>query len=241
MDTLLVRERYKVVRVLDVRENYAFAEAVNILDRKQSPCLLNIYEGPLLRACLPCFVQMQVCSAFREMFVEGDSLVAVFEDCRGQSIDQVFFRGAAFDWRTRLDYAEQLLHAALNMADLPVEVSCAAMLSENVLIAENDGKILLRFKVVPLEGMTPRELVYLTGDQLAKILLPQFSAPREQLDFLDELRRGGCVNIVQLYALWRERREQIQAAYEELENKNFVHRWLSLLWGRVKRMMDGAR
>ena len=175
------------------------------------------------------------------MFLEDESLVTVFEDCQGRPIDQVFFRGAAMDWRLRLDYAGQLLHKALNMADLPAEVSCAAMLSENVLIAENDHEVRLRFQVVPMEGMDPRELVYLTGDQLGKILLPQLSTPVEQLDFLDELRRGECATIVQLYSLWRKRRGQIQAAYEGLEAKNFVHRWASLLWGRIKRSIRGAR
>ena len=55
MDALLVRERYKVVRVIDSREDYAFAEAVDILDRETGSCLLNLYEGPLLRRYLPCF------------------------------------------------------------------------------------------------------------------------------------------------------------------------------------------
>ena len=40
---MLVRERYKVVWVLDAREDYAFAEAVDILDREKGACLLNIY------------------------------------------------------------------------------------------------------------------------------------------------------------------------------------------------------
>lgn len=53
MEDLLVRERYKVIRVLEVRENYAFAEAVDILDRENRLCLLNVYEGPLLRDYLP--------------------------------------------------------------------------------------------------------------------------------------------------------------------------------------------
>lgn len=241
MDTLLVRERYKIVRVLDAWEDYAFAEAVDILDREQSACLLNIYEGPLLRSYLPCFDRVRGCPGFRGMFLEGESLVTVFEPCRGKPIDLVFYRGARFDWRTRLDYAEKLLHRALSMADLPAEVSCAAMLSENVLISETDREIRLCFKIIPLEGMNPRELVYLVGDQLGKILLPQADTPGEQLDFLDEAAGGGCGTIVQLYSLWRERQGRIQAAYEELEKMNFVRRWLSLLWGRVKRRMTGSR
>ena len=107
MEAMLVRERYKIVRVLEARENYAFAEAVDILDREKHTCLLNIYEGPLLRAYLPCFDQMQGCPAFQGMFLDGESLVTVFVDCKGVPIDQVFYRGDRHGWRTRLDYAGQ--------------------------------------------------------------------------------------------------------------------------------------
>ena len=93
MGAMLVRERYKVVWVLDAREDYAFAEAVDILDREKGACLLNIYEGPLLRAYLPCFDQMQNCPAFRGMFLDGESLVTVFDTCGGEPIDRVFYRG----------------------------------------------------------------------------------------------------------------------------------------------------
>lgn len=235
MEAMLVRERYKIVRVLEAQENYAFAEAVDILDREKHTCLLNIYEGPLLRAYLPCFDQMQGCPAFQGMFLDGESLVTVFVDCKGVPIDQVFYRGDRHGWRTRLDYAGQLLHQALSMADLPPEVSCAAMLSENVCVDLQNGSLSLRFQVLPMEGMNPRELVYLTCDQLRKILLPRFASPPEELALLDELDRGICRSVVQLYALWRERKDGIRAAYEALEKKNFIRRWCALLWGCAKR------
>ena len=245
MDTLLVRERYKVVQVLEAREDYAFAEAVDILDREHRSCLLNIYEGPLLRIYVDCFDRMKGCPAFLDVFAEGGSLVTVFETCEGKPIDHVFFRGDRHDWRTRMDYAGKLLHAALNMADLPVEVSCAAMLSENVRIDENDQEVHLRFRVSPMVGMNPRELVYLTGDQLGKILLPRFGSPVEQLELLDDFRdrlsRGSLTSVVQLYSLWQDRRGQIEEAYEKLEKMNFVRRWIALAWGRVKRRMTRSR
>ena len=235
MDTMLVRERYKVVRVSDVREDYAFAEAVDILDREKSGCLLNLYEGPLLRAYLPCFDKLTACPAFLGMFLEGETLVTVFRDCTGTPIDQVFYRWDKHDWKTRLEYAEQLFHQALSMADLPPEVSCATFLSENLLVDERNRELRLRYHVVPLEGMNARELVYLTCDQAHKILLSRFSSPREELEFLDELDRGTCLSVVQLYALWRERSETIRTAYEKLEKKNFFWRWCSLVWGRIRR------
>ena len=79
--------------MLETRENYAFAEAVDILDREKSSYLLNIYEGPLLRTYLPCFDQLDACPDFQGVFLEGESLVAVFRYRAGTPIDQVFYRG----------------------------------------------------------------------------------------------------------------------------------------------------
>ena len=57
------------------------------------------------------------------MFLEGESLAAVFRYRAGPSIDQVFYRGDQHLWRDRLAYAQELLHQVLNMADLPAQVS----------------------------------------------------------------------------------------------------------------------
>lgn len=235
MDAMLVRERYKVVRVTDSRENYAFAEAVDILDRETRGCLLNLYEGPLLRQYLPCFDRLKGCGAFQTAFVEGDSLVAVFQDGGGIPIDQIFYQGDSHSWQNRLYYAGQLFQQVLNLADLPPEVACALLLSDNVRVDQKNRRICLRFHVAPLEGMNPREVVYLAGDQARKILHARLSSPRQELDFLDELEQGSCSNAVQLYALWRTREAEIREAYEALQKKNVVRRWCSLLAGRVRR------
>lgn len=235
MEALLVRERYKVIRVTDCREDYAFAEAVDILDRDMGGCVLNLYEGPLLRRYLPCFDRLEGCAAFQGIFLDGECLVAVFQDCAGDPIDQVFFLGDSHSWQDRLYYAGRLLQQVLNLADLPPEAACARLLSENVLVDQRNREICLRFHLVPMEDVNPREAAYLAGDQIRKILRPRFSSPREELEFLDEMDRGTCEGPVQLYALWRSRCEAIQQAYEKLEKKNFVRRWCSLLVGRVKR------
>ena len=237
MEAMLVRERYKVVRVIESREDYAFAEAVDILDREMGECVLNLYEGPLLRRYLSCFDRLKDCPAFRGMFLDGKSLVAAFQDCGGIPIDQVFYKGDSHSWQDRLYYAGELLQAALNLADLPPEVACPLLLSDNVLVDPINRRICLRFHIVPMEGMNPREAVYLAGDQIRKILRPRFSSPREELALLDQLDRGGCANVVQLYGLWREHSGEIREAHQALDKKNFVRRWCSLLAGHLKRRL----
>jgi hypothetical protein len=226
---MLIRERYKVVRVLDARENYAFLEAVDIQDREKSNCVLNLYEGPLLRDFLSCFDRLSDCPEYRGMFVTGETLVAVFDRYEGRTIDEVFYRGADHDWKTRLTYAELLLHQALSLANLPPEVSCAALLSNNILVDLPGERIRLRWHVAPLGGMNGRELAWLAGDQVKKILLPRFSSPMEELEFLEQADSGACLSVVRLYALWRKEREKIRSAYEALDQKNPFKRWLTLL------------
>ena len=234
METMLIKERYKVIRALDVQENYAFLETVDIKDREKTACLLNLYEEDLLPVYLDVFDRLEGCSGYQGAFIADGSLVAAFAHCEGTSIDQVFYRGAKIDWQTRMEFAEMLLHSALSMANYPPEVSCAAMLSENVLTDLTGGQLRFRWKILPMEGMNGRELVYLTVDQLEKILIRRFESPLVELEFLQRLADGECRSVVRLYSLWRESKDAIAAAYEANEKKNIIKRWLSNLWTCIK-------
>ena len=87
------------------------------------------------------------------------------------------------------------------------------------------------------DHMNARELVFLTCDQVKKILRPQLFVPGELLDFLDELDRGRCPGVVQLYALWRECSPGIVRGYEALYKKNAFWRFWKALWIRTKRAL----
>ena len=237
MEAVLVRERYKVIRMLDSAPGYTFLEAVDILDREKRSCLLNVYEGDLRQAYMPFFDRLKTCPSFLEMFMDGGKLVLAFADCGGRTIDRVFYRGANIPWQTRLTYADLLFREALALADLPPEVSCAAMLSENIFVDTTVERVRLRFKIAPMGDMNPRELALLTGDQMKKILLRRFTSPGAELDFLDLLDRGEAKSIVQLYGLWRIYRERIREGYEALQKKRLIRRWASILWGQAKRRL----
>lgn len=241
MDAMLIRGRYKVIRVLETQENYAFMEAVDIQERENNACLLNVYEGPLLRRYLDCFEQMSDCLGFQKIFLVGESLVAVFDECLGRSIDEVFYRGAEYDWKTRLTYTELLLHKALSLANLPPAVSCATFFSDNVLVDLPGDRIRLRYHIRPLEGMNHRELALLAGDQVKKVLLGGFCAPEEEHTFLSRLDDGSCGSVVQMYSLWHTEREKLQAAYEEREKQNPVQRSLGDLKRAIRRKAKKRR
>lgn len=240
-ENVFVRERYKVVRVLKLSKDYACVQAVDILDREGRTCLLNLYEGEPLKRSVQSFDKLGACGDFIEMFLEGNCLVTVFQYREGRDIDEVFYLGDRHAWRDRIEYADQLLHNALNMADLPPEVSCAAMLSENVIVSEASRTLTQRFVAPPMEGMNARELVYLTCDQLRKILRRRAKSPYEELSLLNELEWRAIPGVVQLYAIWRERRRGLIEAYEKLDKKGFFGRWFYIIHTRIKWGLGGGK
>ncbi len=236
MGSLLIRERYKVVRVIALQPGYALLEAVDIADRETPSCLLNLYEGELLHryARICSAIKKEECPAFRGMFMEKGTLVAAFSCGSGECIDSLFYRGDKWSWEERMDYAELLLHEALSLANLPPEVSCAALLSENVRFDLNNKKVSLRWMLRPMEDMNPRETALMAADQVRKLLPRTLMAGPEEQRFLKRLEDGDFTGVVALYGCWREAEKAIRAEREEFKEKNFIRRALVLL-GRVLR------
>lgn len=241
MESLLVRGRYKVVRVVTVQSGYALLEAVDISDRETPSCLLNLYEGELLHRYARIYSDLRAgdCPAFRGMFLERGTMVTVFALSRGEGIDSLFYRGDAWSWQERLDYAQLFLHTALGLANLPPALSCAALLSDNVLFDPKERRCALRWMVRPMEEMEPRETALLACDQVRKILPRTLLAGEEERRFLKELEDGAFRNVVSLYGRWREAESAIRAEREEFASKSFIRRGLILLGRAIRR--GGAR
>ena len=239
MGSLLIRERYKVVRVIALQPDYALLEAVDISDRETPSCLLNLYEGQLLHryARIMTGIKKEDCPGFRGMFLEKGALVAAFENAGGACIDDLFFLGDKRTWQERLNAAERMLHRALSLANLPPEVSCAALLSENVLFDQPNQRVNTRWMIRPMEDMNQREAALLAADQVKKILPPTLQAGPEEQKFLKKLEEGLFPSVVALYGCWREAQAAIRAEREEFEEKNFIRRGLILLGRLIRRSM----
>ena len=238
MESMLIRERYKVARVLWAQRDYALVEAADIQDRQTPVRLLNLYEGALLHryAKICSGIRQEDCPAFRGMFLDGDTLAVVFDDCKGVGVDDVFFRGDSWNWRERTDYAELVLHHALSLSTLPPEISCAAMLSENLLFDTEKKAVASRHMVPPMEPMNGRELALLCGDQILKILPPRLSCGKCESAFLDSLQRGEYPSMVPLYSAWRKARKEIEEEREQFDKSNPVSKGLSMLKRGVLRI-----
>ena len=234
MDALLIRERYKVVQVLYAQQNYATLLAVDIQEREKTTFLLNVYEGEYLKPYLRCFHELCCCGAYREMFVWENHLVAVFTYREGLNIDQVFYKGARLNWQLRLTAAQALFHQVLSMWDFPPRISCAALLSPNIQVFRDESMLEFNYGVQPLEEMDRRELVFLLSDQISKVLMLRWDSPLEERRFVRELCRGGDSSGVVVYGKWLAAEPEIRKAYEMIEKKSTLSRWLYLLFINAK-------
>ena len=237
METILIRERYKVVRILYTAEDYVLAEAVDIQDRDTPLCLINLYGGALLHRYGRIYADLRPerCPDFQRVFLEKETLTAVFSDQRGTPIDRLFYQGDRWSWAERIEYTEQFLHAALLLEDIPPEIGCAVLRSENVLVSTTGKTVRLRFAVLPMEEMNGRELALLAADQVRKLLPGRLTGPDAEAAFSKRVRQGAYPSVVTLYSAWRETREQIRAGYEEWDEKGWIKKGFTLLKRLVKR------
>lgn len=234
METLLIKERYKVIHVLYAEEDYAALQAVDIQSREKIAYLLNVYEGDLLKPYLRAFHELRNCGAYRELFLWENSLVTVFDFRGGTDIDQVFFRGAKLDWEMRLETAQRLFHEALAMSDFPPQISCGAFLTENIQVIQEEGRIVMNYAIHPLPEMNRRELVFLLTDQIRKVLLLRWDSPRSERRFVRTLSRGEETSPVVVYRQWTLAQPEIRAEYENIQKKAALSRWLYLLFMNLR-------
>lgn len=239
MESFLIKERYKVTYVLYAQQDYAALQAVDIQSREKDAYLLNVYEGEYRKSYLRVFHDLRGCGQFREMFLWEDSLVAVFDYREGLAIDQVFFKGAQVDWRFRLEAAQALFHLALSVSACPPQISCAAMLSDNIHVFPTEGKLGVSYVVRPLEGMNQRELVLLLTDQIQKVLLHRWDSPPRERRFVRSLCRGTERSAAAVYGKWTAEAPAIRAEYEMIEKKAALARWLYLLFMNLRDWAEG--
>lgn len=232
---IIVKSRYKVTRVVYAETGYAALEAVNIEERGNPEVLLNVYEGEARKRFIRWFDSYSRCADFIECFISGESFVVAFRLNSGEAIDEVFYLDSKHTPEERILYADRLLTELIKIADIPYDISCPAMLSDNILLNLKDHAVSFRWQLRPLAETNERELICLTTDQLEKILIKRISAADSERDFMDELNSGKIVNMSALYSLWLDKKPVIEEEYKLINGKNFFSRWIYLLWHALKR------
>jgi hypothetical protein len=237
----VIKARYKVTRVIMAAEEYAALYAVRITERSKTEYLLNVYAGDSRYKYDEVFFGLKGCNAFVEMFVWEGALVSVFRVESGARIDDVFYKGASFGWRERLEYAGRLVDAALPLALLPYEISCAAVMSFNIVVIQAEKRIAVNYAVPPLDGACEREFLLLLGDQLHKILFPRLESSASELRFLERLGDGGFRSAAKLYAGWLSARGEIEREYEEFYSQKAIKRAAAVTGRRLGRLFSRKR
>ena len=234
MDTMLVRSWYKITQILRAGEEYATFVAVDIESREKTECLLNVYEGDLGRRFADGFEKLQHCPEYMGMFVTNGALVAVFKQKMvGNSIDDLFYKGARVDWKTRLGYAQKLIHLALSVWEYPPEIGCATFLTENLCVMRDGMQLSVNYSIPPINGANRRELIMLMSDQIRKVLAKRFAMSVKELDFLDKLHTYTSVPV--LYSEWQDISRELAEEYERTDKMLWPLNWWHYTVRHVKR------
>ncbi len=237
MEGTLIRERYKVVRVLLSEPEYTAVQAVDIQERQRPDCLLNLYEGETLRQCGRFYADLRAedCPGFRRVFMDGQNkkLAVVFESAQGEPFGTLLDRKKKLDREQRFAWIECLLHAALTLNNAPAEIAAAALRPENILVNERAGTLALRFVIPPPRGTA--EPVRAAEARALELYPRKFCVTDAEYTLLDRMNAGSFGSLAELYGGWRKASEQIAEEYAQWKDMGFFKRMATLLLRRVRR------
>lgn len=216
---MIIKERYKVIRVLKLEEHYAALHAVDITARSNEQYIVNVYDGDLVKPYVGYFSTAQRCPGFVEMFVRDGSLAAVFRYSDGQDMDLFFRRGNSLSGRECIEYADRLFDEALAVSDLSPYISCPLMLSSQLRPDPEDKKIRMKYVIEPMRDMNERELALLLRDQIVRILDIRFTTCMAVRKYVRNLRRSNVYTVAQMCSEWRSLRKTMYEETDALEGK----------------------
>lgn len=198
--------RYKLIRLLDQAEGFAAYSALDIESSQREQVILNVYAGrEAIRSMVPRYYGMDagVCRDFCRTFTEDGAFSAVFALHEGQYAEHALPRRGGPDAQLREDYAESLLHAALENAGMPPELLAAMLRMGNIEVQEKNRRLCINACIPPIgqEAEAPTQAL---SALLERVLGRKWSVCDEQIAFLDNAREGKYDSVSALYSAWRE-------------------------------------
>ena len=199
--------RYKLIRKLSQADGYESYAALDIETSLRQDVLLNVYSGQdVIRRMVGLYYGLdgKICPDYCRIYTENGRFTAVFVLHAGESFTAAFPRRGGPDEAERQEYAESLLHAALENARLPAELLQAMLRPENLCVQKKNRRIRINAGIVPVQGGAEGRDVTRTLSPLVECVLQRrWSATDEQIDFLDALHNGDFENVSALYSAWR--------------------------------------
>ena len=229
MNTLIVKGKYKVIRILRTEEHYAACEAVDISDPGNGKVILNIYDGELIKPYIGYIEGLRHCAEYIEMFLSDESAVAAFRYTEGKNIDTVFFMGHKVPALECFECADRLIEKAIAISDYPSNVSCPLLMTDQLLYEKNQKDFKFLYMIVPLSEMNERELCLLLEDQLKKILAIRYDTPLKLRRFVREMEGTSFETVIRLSSFWHAERAEIREEIEDFSNKGFLARIFGII------------
>lgn len=238
METLIVKGRYKVIRVLRTGEHFAAVQAVDITDSSNGQVILNIYDGPLLKPYIGYIEGLRHCAEYVELFLFEESAVAVFRYREGKNIDSTFCLGHKVPLSECMKAAGRLIEKTIAISDYPPNVSCPLLMTEQLFYAEKQADFSFSHIIVPLPEMNARELCLLLTDQLRKILTIRYDTPLALRRLIRRMDRCPYTSVLQLSSSWHEIIPEVEKEAAVLNEGNLLKKIPKILELNVRDVME---
>ncbi len=241
MQGIIDSGKYKIIEVLRSTENYEADLCIDVLvNNGYEMQIVNTYKSrETIQEFLPLYYGMKKdnCRDFTGVSTADGSVSAAFLWHGGERIEEYFRKNllSKEDYSVRLEYADRLLAAALELDMLDDRLAAAALDDSTMTVDVKDRRINFNYMVYPGIEYSDGFRCIKLGKILRLIFPPDRYLPEEIDSFTEKMCSGKYLNCVEMYSSWREIREQAEKTRRLYENETFFQYLMRMAKKKSKR------
>lgn len=225
MDKLIVSGKYKIIKVLTADDSYEASLCINVMVKNDYAMnVINTYKGKqAIKEYLPMYYSMEngSCKEFIELMTSDGSISAVFMYQSGTEFFTFFEKHSHDMYEEKLEYAQKLLKAALEL-DLVDDRIAACVLDSNVVVDSTTRRICFNYIIHPTKNPPKGFRCKRLGEMLQAIFTPDRYLPEEIEVFAQELADGKYRSCVEAYSTWRSVKEAAEKTRRLYEKESLI-------------------
>ncbi len=228
----IIREKYKIEYELRNVPGYTAYRAVDIGDREKKTYILNVYSDGNVKRFVKTFHDLKNCPEYRETFVDGGKLAAVFDYKTGEDIDLIFTKKADLPIEYRLKSVDQLLNIGLIAESFPADIKFRIIEHDNFQVKKSSEKIEVNFMIDP--DIYNKDYVDILTGEIRKMLKKSFTEPIIEREFFLLLKRKPVKDGIELYSRWKKLLPDLRKVYNKQNSMPIIEWAFSIVIQNIK-------
>ncbi len=211
--------KYKIIEILESNDDYEASLCMDVaVNNDYAMYIVNKYKSKtVLCEFLPlCYtLSKDSCRDFVELITSDGSVAALFKYYTGTKIYDFFVKGRVLTYEERMEYANLLLAAALELDMLEDYLAYCALQPDCVRVDKTNKRIGFNYIVPPKKEEIPENFKSSSLGAMLRAIFPRERyLPAEIEDFYMDVESGRYQSCLEIFSAWRTIRNAADKSHE---------------------------